>query len=163
LCAPRRSLPSNPAHRHRALRRAGIDKDLIAIIDKALAPDPAGRYCDAGELAADLKAFKSGARIAARSYSLYAVLAHWTRRHRGLGLSVLAAIALAATGIVMYIRNIQVERDRADGALLSAQRERDHAKLSEASLQLEHDPNRAKELLESLTLHSPKWALLTSR
>jgi serine/threonine protein kinase/WD40 repeat protein len=163
LCAPRRSLPSNPPQRHRMLRRAGIDKDLIAIINKALDPDPGARYRDAGELAADLKAFKSGARIAARSYSLYAMLAHWTRRHRALALSVLAAIALSATGIVVYVRNIKAERDRADGALLDAQRERDRAKLSEASLLLESDPNRAKDLLGTLALRSPQWALLTSR
>jgi serine/threonine protein kinase/WD40 repeat protein len=163
LCAPRRTLPSSPPQRHRMLRRAGIDKDLIAIIDKALDPDPAARYRDAGELAADLKAFKSGARIAARSYSLYAMLAHWTRRHRAIALSVLAAIALAASGIVVYVRNIKSERDRADGALLSAQRERDRAKLSEASLLIESDPTKARDLLTSLRLQSPQWALLTSR
>ena len=163
LCSPRRTLPASAVQRHRMLRRNGIDKDLIAIIDKALDPDPAGRYADAGELAADLKAFKSGARIAARSYSPYAMLAHWTRRHRAIALSVIAAIALSATGIVLYVRNIKSERDRADGALASARRERDRAKLSEASLQLENDPNRAKDLLGSLTLHSPQYALLTSR
>ncbi|HEX7836228.1 MAG TPA: serine/threonine-protein kinase [Kofleriaceae bacterium] len=84
LCSLRKTLPAQPHQRHRLLRRAGIDRDLITIINKALDQDPAQRYPDAGALAADLKAFKSGARIAARSYSLFAMLAHWTRRHRGL-------------------------------------------------------------------------------
>ena len=163
LCSPRKTLPTNPAQRHRMLRRSGIDRDLIAIIDKALDPEPAGRYRDAGALAADLKAFKSGARVGARSYSLYAMLAHWTRRHRALALSVTAAIALAVTGIVMYVRNIAAERDRADTALHEARRERDRARLSEASQLLENDPSRAKELLASLTLRSPQYALLTGR
>ncbi|HMG55709.1 MAG TPA: serine/threonine-protein kinase, partial [Kofleriaceae bacterium] len=163
LCSPRKALPSSPVQRHRMLRRGGIDKDLVAIIDKALDPDPAGRYRDAGALAADLKAFTSGARIAARSYSLYGMLAHWTRRHRALALSVLAVLVFAATGTVLYVRNIAVERDRADAALLSVQRERDRAKLSEASVQLENDPNRAKVLLNSLNLRTPQYALLTSR
>jgi len=163
LCSPRKTLPANPAHRHRMLRRSGIDRDLIAIIDKALDPDPAGRYRDAGALAADLKAFKSGARVGARSYSLYATLAHWTRRHRAIALSVTAAIAIAATGIVLYVRNIAAERDRADGALHAARHERDRARLSEASQLLENDPNRAKDLLASLTLRSPQYALLTGR
>jgi eukaryotic-like serine/threonine-protein kinase len=163
LCSPRKTLPTSPALRHRMLRRSGIDKDLIAIIDKALDPDPTARYADAGALAADLKAFKSGARVGARSYSLYATLAHWTRRHRALALTVSTAIVLAATGIVMYVRNIAAARDRADAALDDARRERDRARLSEASQLLENDPNRAKDLLTSLTLHSPQYALLTGR
>jgi WD40 repeat protein len=156
-------LPTNPVQRHRMLRRSGIDRDLIAIIDKALDPDPAGRYRDAGALAADLKAFKSGARVGARSYSLYATLTHWTRRHRAVALSVTTALALASTGIVLYVRNIAAERDRADTALHDARRERDRARLSEASQLLENDPNRAKALLASLTLQSPQYALLTGR
>jgi WD40 repeat protein len=163
LCSPRKTLPANPAQRHRMLRRSGIDRDLVAIIDKALDPDPAGRYRDASALAADLKAFKSGARVGARSYSLYATLAHWTRRHRALALSVTIAVVLAATGTVMYVRNIAAERDRADAALHDARRERDRAKLSEAAQLLESDPNRAKSLLATLTLRSPQYALLTSR
>ncbi|HEU4726669.1 MAG TPA: WD40 repeat domain-containing serine/threonine-protein kinase, partial [Kofleriaceae bacterium] len=121
LCALERVPPMERGLRHRMLRRAGIDQDLIAIIDKALAPDPDRRYPDAGALAADLKAFKSGARIAARSYSLPALLAHWTRRHRTLAASVAAAAALAATGSVWFVRDIAAERDRADGALRRAE------------------------------------------
>jgi serine/threonine protein kinase len=86
LCALQRVPPFDPRHRHRLLQRAGIDQDLMAIIDKAIDPAPARRYPDAGALAADLKAFKSGARIAARSYSLPAMIAHWTRRHRAMAL-----------------------------------------------------------------------------
>src|ERR1043165_7368613 len=114
LVVPHRAPPARVQLRHRALRRAGIDEDLATIIEKALDPDPDRRYPDAGALAADLKAFKSGARIAARSYSLFAMLAHWTRRHRALALSVVAAIAIAITGILVYVRNITAERDRAD-------------------------------------------------
>jgi len=162
LCSPRRTLISNPQQRERVLRRSGIDKDLIAIIDKALAADPDQRYRDAGALAADLKAFKAGTRIAGRSYSLLAVLGHWTRRHRALTLSVAAALAVAAAGVVLYVRNIAIERDRADSALVSAERERDRARLSEISLLLEKDPTKAKELLEALPVHSPRHAYLTS-
>jgi WD40 repeat protein len=163
LCSLQRPPPISATQRRRILRRAGIDRDLVAIIDKALEPDPAGRYRDAGALAADLKAFKSGARVGARSYSLYAMLAHWTRRHRALGVSVTAAVLVAATSTVLYVRRIAVERDRADTALHEARRERDRARLSEASTLLESDPNRAKDLLASLTLRSPQFALLTGR
>ncbi|MBC7978723.1 MAG: serine/threonine protein kinase, partial [Myxococcales bacterium] len=94
LCSTLRPSLIEPALRHRTLRRAGIDEDLVVIVDKALEPDPRRRYPDAGALAADLKAFTSGARIAARRYSLFAMLAHWLRRHRALALSLAAALVV---------------------------------------------------------------------
>ncbi|HEY0476448.1 MAG TPA: serine/threonine-protein kinase [Kofleriaceae bacterium] len=99
LCALQKQPEADSQLRRRILDAAGIDQDLVTIIDKALAPDPAQRYRDAGALAADLKAFKSGARITARSYSLLAMLGHWTRRHRRLALSALAAAVLLVAGV----------------------------------------------------------------
>ena len=163
LCALHQAPPADLAQRRRLLRQAGVDSDLATIIEKALAPDPARRYRDAGALAADLKAFKTGARIGARDYSLWAMLAHWTRRHRALAVSVLAASALAVAGVTAFVRNIAVERDRADRALINAQRERDRSKLSEAALVLDRDPNRAQDLLASFPTHTPQIALLTDR
>jgi WD40 repeat protein len=162
LCAARRMPPASAEARHRILRRAGIDRDLITIIDNALHPDREKRYHDAGALAADLKAFKSGFRIAARDYSLWATLAHWIRRHKSLATAIGAAVLIAVGGTVIYVRNIAIERDRADTALVTAQQERDRAKLSEASLVLDKDPNRASALLHSLPM-TPQVALLTSR
>jgi tetratricopeptide (TPR) repeat protein/tRNA A-37 threonylcarbamoyl transferase component Bud32 len=102
LCALER--PADDRERHRVLRRARIARDLAAIIEKSLADDPADRYRDAGALAADLKAFKSGARIAARSYSPFARLAHAVRRHRALALSVAGALASAAAAFAISAR-----------------------------------------------------------
>ena len=156
LCALQKVPPTEPILRHRILRRAGIDGDLITILDKALDPDPAHRYPDAGALAIDLKAFKSGIRIAARSYSLFAMLAHWTRRHRAVAFSAAATIALAVIGTVLYVQNVAAARDR-------AQQERDRAQLAEVSLLLDKDPTSARDLLTSLTQRSPQYALLLSR
>jgi WD40 repeat protein len=143
LCALQKVPPTDPRLRHRMLRRAGIDKDLITIIDKALDPDPGRRYADAGALAADLKAFKSGARIAARSYSLWAMLTHWTRRHRTLALSAIVIAALVAISIAVYVRNIAVERDRGDAALARTEAAKDDLTLEHAALLLHSDPTAA--------------------
>jgi hypothetical protein len=75
LCSLEKLPPDDAGQRRRMLRRARIDTDLVTIIDKALDRDLSRRYPDAGALAADLKAFKAGARIAARRYSLLALLA----------------------------------------------------------------------------------------
>ncbi|HEX8110612.1 MAG TPA: serine/threonine-protein kinase [Kofleriaceae bacterium] len=135
LCAPQRIPPGEAHLRHRMLRRAGIDEDLATITEKALDPDPERRYPDAGALAADLKAFKAGARIAARSYSLLAMLTHWTRRHRALALATAAAAAVAVAGTALYVRNIATERDRADASQASAERARASAERARASAQ----------------------------
>jgi WD40 repeat protein len=96
LCSLEAVPPADPPLRRAVLRRARVDDDLIAIIDKAIAGDPQHRYRDAGALAADLRAFTSGARIAARRYSPLAVVAHWIRRHRMRAIS-------AATGVVLLV------------------------------------------------------------
>jgi eukaryotic-like serine/threonine-protein kinase len=138
LCALGR-VPQAAVHqRRRMLRRAGIDRDLAVIIDKALAHDPARRYPDAGALASDLKAFKAGARIAGRHYSLVAMLAHWIRHHRAVALSVAAALALALAGGVVFVRNIAIERDRADRALARADSALARAEASNSDRTLEH-------------------------
>ncbi|HZJ67011.1 MAG TPA: protein kinase [Kofleriaceae bacterium] len=140
LCAVQKAPPAKAHLRSRMLGRAGVDRDLAAIINKALDPDREQRYPDAGALAADLKAFKSGARIAARDYTLFAMLAHWTRRHRTLALSVLAALVLALAGSLLYVRNIAIERDRADSSL-------DELTLKHAQLLLTTDPSAAVDVL----------------
>jgi WD40 repeat protein len=138
LCSVQRVPPAEERQRHRMLRRAGLDQDLAAIIDKALAPDPKHRYPDAGALASDLRAFKSGARIAARNYSLPGLLAHWIRRHRALTVSLTAAVALAVTGVAFYIRDIASERDRADAARVEAEAQRREAETGRSELILQH-------------------------
>ncbi|HET9624669.1 MAG TPA: serine/threonine-protein kinase, partial [Kofleriaceae bacterium] len=136
LCALQKVAPRESRVRLRTLRRAGIDRDLITIIDKALASDPADRYANAGALAADLKAFKAGTRIAARTYSLPALLAHWTRRHRALAYAVVAIAVLAILGIATYITNI-------DAALVRTQVAKDALTIEHAELLLRSDPTAA--------------------
>jgi len=170
LCSLDRMPPPGLRERERMLRRARIDRDLVTIIVKALAPDPDSRYRNAGELAADLKAFKSGARIAARQYSLVAMFAHWIRRHRVLAAAIGIVVALAVVGSFVYVRNIASERDRADAAAARAETqriiaasERDHARLAEASALLDQDPTRARQVLETIDLRTPEYALLRGR
>lgn len=163
LSALQRVPPDEVHLRHRILRGAGIAPDLVTIIDKALARDPARRYPDAGALAADLKAFKAGARIAARDYSLPAVLVHWTRQHRALAFSVCVALLAASTTAIFYIRGIRREQRRTQTTLMLAERERDRAKLAEASLILEKDPTTARPIVAALEPHTIQWALMQSR
>jgi WD40 repeat protein len=163
LCALQKVPPTDKRHRHRLLRRAGIDRDLVTILDKALDPSPALRYSHAGALAADLKAFKSGARIAARNYSLFAMLGHWTRRHRALALAITAVVAVIAVGGAAYVRNIAAEQERADLALADARQQARRAVIANATSLLESDPTEAWSVLSSLDDSSAETTVLRAR
>ena len=141
LCTAQKLPPGDTGQRGTLLRRAGIDSDLASIIEKSLDPDPDRRYPHAGALAADLKAFKAGARISARRYSLFAMLSHWARRHRAIALSVATAVALGTIGVATYVRHIAAERDRVTAA-------NNALTLSHAQLLLHSDPTAADELLQ---------------
>jgi eukaryotic-like serine/threonine-protein kinase len=147
LCALQKVPPTDRRQRHRILRRAGIDKDLATILDKALDPAPDRRYHDAGALAADLKAFKSGARISSRSYTLFAMLAHWTRRHRAL--AVVAATAFVLLSVTVAASVVNVSRDRANA--VAAQ---ETAIIATATALLDRDPTRAWSTLQSVATNS---------
>jgi len=149
LCSMQKVPPIDRNLRHRLLRKAAIDRDLITIIDKALEPDPRRRYFDAGALAADLKAFKSGARIGARNYSLLAILGHLTRRHRTAALAMTIAVAVATTSIGLYVHNIAAERDRADLSENVATDSLNDMTLKHAELLLTSDPSAAFDLIAS--------------
>ncbi|HEY0195899.1 MAG TPA: WD40 repeat domain-containing protein, partial [Kofleriaceae bacterium] len=128
----------------RLLRKTGLDRDLIEIIDRALATEPADRYPHAGVLAADLKAFKAGARIASRHYSLLDSLGHWARRHRGAAVSIVVALIAAVAGSALYVRGIAAERDRADAS-------NNNLILEHAQSLMPTNPSAARDLLQTYT------------
>jgi WD40 repeat protein len=139
--------PAYSGQRRRILRRAGIDRDLIAIIEKAVDPDPARRYPDAGALAADLKAFKAGVRIGARRYSLWALLTHWTRRHRAAAITIACVTAASVAGVWFYVRSVSAERDRTELARTAAQDAKEAAAAALAEKRLA-DARAAEAALE---------------
>jgi serine/threonine protein kinase/WD40 repeat protein len=167
LCSLQKVPPTNLRQRHRLLRRARIDQDLAVIIDKTLDPDPTQRYPDAAALAADLKAFKAGARIAARKYSTWARLAHWIRRNRTLSSSAGIAVVLALVGSVLYVHNIAAERGRALNSEQAAERAQRSAEASLDALTLKHaelllsaDPTAAIDSLETYNGADPRASQL---
>jgi hypothetical protein len=98
----------------------GAPPELVAIVGKALAFEPAGRYPDAGALAEDVRRFLSGQLVAAHRYTPVQRFARFARRHRGsLGVT---ALALAAVAVLAWIavHRIVVERDAADAARITA-------------------------------------------
>ncbi|MCB9760276.1 MAG: protein kinase [Alphaproteobacteria bacterium] len=111
-------------------RRQGLKgpppRELEAIVDRAMAPDPARRYPDVEALSEDLRRWSEGRPLAALRYSRAELLALWARRNRGavnaaLLTAVIAAL-LGAVGLVRYVRDVTAARDHADERAAAARR-----------------------------------------
>jgi len=100
-------------------REPGVPLDLLAIVERAMARDPAMRYPSARELADDLRRFLSGQLVGAHRYSRRQLLRRWLARHRsvlavaGIGLAIVAIVAAASVHRVIAARALADQR-RAD-------------------------------------------------
>src|SRR5260221_5922466 len=101
-------------------REPGAPPPLVAIVDKAMARDPAARYATAAELAQDLKRFQPGQLVAAHRYTPVELVRRWLRRYRVV---VAAALVLAVVGVVS-VRRVVVERARAQANATDADQRR---------------------------------------
>lgn len=98
------------------------DRELEAILARALAHDPVRRYGSAGELADDLDRYLSGEPVVARAPTVTYLLRKKVRKHRlPITIAAAVALALAGAGVWAYVgvtreRNIalaaNVEKDR---------------------------------------------------
>jgi serine/threonine protein kinase/Tfp pilus assembly protein PilF len=94
--------------------------DLVAIVHKATASDPAHRYPSARELAADLVRFRDGQLVSAYRYSTRELLRRFVRRHRAavvvasaLSAALVLAVAVGFVAVRRQARLAEAERDRA--------------------------------------------------
>jgi tetratricopeptide (TPR) repeat protein len=110
-----------------AQRAPGLPPDLVTIVDKALARDPAGRYPTARELADDLKRFQTGQLVGAHRYSASQRLRRWVRRHRAAVAVGAALAAVLAVTSAVSVRRIIIERDRVAAQRAVAERRKGEA------------------------------------
>lgn len=113
--AAQRLLHDEPPRLERIRNRT--PRDLATIVHKALAKDPAQRYGNAGELAADLRRFLDHQPIAARPQSAWYRTSRFVRRHRGLCLGTAVAFLALASGLfatMLAQRNEATQRQTAE-------------------------------------------------
>jgi WD40 repeat protein len=92
----------------------GVPIDLVAIVRRAMARDPGDRYPSAGELATDLERFQRGQLIASHRYTLGQRVRRFIRRNRTLLAVTGVLLALLAATAIVSVRQIVIDRDRAD-------------------------------------------------
>ncbi len=102
-------------------REPAVPADLLAIVNKAMARDPARRYPTAKEMSQDLIRFRNGQLVGAHDYSWGQLFRRWVAKHRALVIATLAFLVLAAIGtggFVLRERRLRQEADRQSIALL---------------------------------------------
>lgn len=102
-----------------------LDSDLVAILEQALAPDPAARTSSVEAFAEDVQRYRGGLPVKARPATLSYRAKKLFRRHR-LAFAASGAAALALTvGLVASLWQARIaarERDVAERALSRAER-----------------------------------------
>ncbi|MCB9739813.1 MAG: protein kinase [Deltaproteobacteria bacterium] len=94
----------------------GVPGELLAIVQRACATEPAERYADAEALAADLDAFLDGRLVQAHDYTPLELAARFWRQFRGPIVAVGAAILVAAVATAVGFTSTVAQRDRAERA-----------------------------------------------
>lgn len=124
-----------------------VKRDLIAIVEKAMARQRGDRYPSAKELAEDLKRFHTGQLVSAHQYTTWTLVRRWTRKHRTeLAVVATAIVLLAITGIFSVNRVIQerniatAERAQARAAQRMSERQRHELLYLQAEGALKRDP-----------------------
>ena len=97
-----------------ATREKHAPRDLVAILDRAMAPEPADRYPHAGELADELRRFLTGSLVEAHRYTVLQRLGRFVKKHRAAVTISGVALAGFAIGGSLAVKRVVRERDRAE-------------------------------------------------
>lgn len=136
--------------------------DLLAIVEKAMAPNAGDRYQSAREMVEELRLFAAGRLVGAYSYSVADLLVRFVKRH--LAAVVTASVAVAALfALASYgVTTISGERDTAQRHARAAGEARDRAEartralvVAEARALTDSDPTLAVSRLKHLPGPTP--------
>jgi serine/threonine protein kinase len=95
-------------------RAPRVPRDLLAIVSRAMAAEPAERYATAGELVDELRRFLTGQLVGAHRYTAWQRVNRFVRRHRAAVAISAIAIAGFVVGGTIAVRRIVEARDRAE-------------------------------------------------
>ena len=98
-------------------------EDLRAIVERAMAHDPAARYASGREMAEELRRFEAGQLLGSRQYGAGELIARWVKRHRAAVAVGAVAAAVLAVGGAVSVQQIVVRERATAHALAESQLE----------------------------------------
>ncbi len=110
-----------------ASRTPGVPRDLVTIMNKAMAHAAVDRYPTAKELSEDLKKFQTGQLVGAHDYTAWQLAGRWIRRHRTAVAVASVAVVLLAVVATVSLRRIIGEQARTEQQRQVAERSRGDA------------------------------------
>ena len=131
--------------------------DLRAIVERAMARDPAARFATAKELADELARFDAGQLLASRAYTSRELFARWLRRRRrGVTLAAVALVAAVLLGVVWtrYQHAADELAIRTHGARVTEL----YGEVARQAYRIDRDLRRLETALEGLTA-AASWSL----
>jgi len=136
-----------------------VPTDLLAIVAKAMARDPADRYPTGKELAEDLKRFQTGQLVTAQQYGTMELVRRWILRHRGpvavaaIGAAIVLLVAIGMVRRVVDERNAaRHERANAVAAQRDAEERSNAMRTLQAESSVRRDPTAAVAWLKQLPI-----------
>ncbi len=130
----------------------GAPQELLDVVARAMAREPARRYPTARELAEDLRRFQTGKLVAAHRYSRWELTRRFVSRHKAtLLVAAVALVALVGSSLLHYRRVVRAwneAMDRADELVLVQAR---------STLDLGRDPDGVFTLLDTVSPRFSRW------
>jgi eukaryotic-like serine/threonine-protein kinase len=143
-------ITGRPPHEHGARSLAFppyTPRDLIAIVERAMAILPERRYPRALDLADDLRRFIRRAPVAARRYSLPARFALGFARHRTFAVMLLVGLVALSITLAIAVAKVSDQRSAADLARSRAEDTNAALTLKHVELLMRGDPTAALQAL----------------
>ncbi|HEY4177777.1 MAG TPA: protein kinase [Kofleriaceae bacterium] len=141
-----------------AARVPGVPRELVTIVDKAMARDAPDRYRTAKGLAEDLKKFQTGQLVGAHEYTAWQLVRRWIRRHRAPLAVAAVAVGVLAVLAVLSVRRIMREQARTEQQRVLAVAGRGDAEdlvgFMLTDMRTKLDPLGKLDLLDSVATHA---------
>ncbi len=86
--------------------------ELVAVCDKAMQRDPARRFQDMREMAADVRAYLEGRVVRAYRTGVRAEARKWVARNKRLAIAIVAGLGVGVAALIVLARSEALERER---------------------------------------------------
>ena len=138
-------------------RAPGVPRDLISIVAKAMARDPAARYPSAHELLDELKRFHTGRMVEAHAYTTFERVGRFVGRHKAPLLVVAVAALVLGAGALLSVMRVLASHAHAKHTVRTLLEERGRSEMlaghglkALAYLGAAHDPEAQSAALRFL-------------